>query len=193
MQFEIRGGIPVEVRAEDSGVRVVGYAAVFGESADIGGYFTEIIEPGAFTRAITRDDVPFLIEHEGLPLARNTVVGPMGLLTLNEDSHGLHIDALLDPTDPDVQRIVPKMRSGTLSKMSFAFSATKQSWDDTAVPSIRRVQEVILGDVSIVTNPAYTGTEIALRSAQEARNARQNHSAAALRLRMKQDLLARLG
>lgn len=193
MKVEIRGGIPAEIRADETGVHVSGYAAVFGESADIGGFFIEIIEPGAFTRAITRDDVPFLIEHDGLPLARNKVAGPLGLLTLAEDSHGLRIDAMLDATDPDVMRIVPKMRAGTLSKMSFAFNATKQSWDDSSVPSIRRVQEVILRDVSIVTTPAYEGTEIALRSAAEAAHARQNHSAAAMRLRMKRNLATRWG
>lgn len=193
MQHEIRGGIPAEIRADDNGVHVSGYAAVFGQEADIGGYFTEVIDRGAFSHAITRDDVPFLIEHDGLPLARNRVTGPVGLLTLSEDDHGLRIDALLDASDPDVQRIVPKMRSGILSKMSFAFAATKQLWDETVDPPVRTIQEATLFDVSIVTTPAYEGTEIALRSAEEAARARANHSAAALRLRMKKNLAARFG
>ncbi|MBN8959090.1 MAG: HK97 family phage prohead protease, partial [Rhizobiales bacterium] len=69
-QREVRGGIPAEIRADESGVKVSGYAAVFSQEADIGGYFREVIAPGAFKAAIERDDVPFLIEHEGLPLAR---------------------------------------------------------------------------------------------------------------------------
>ena len=192
MERETRGGIPAEIRTDEAGVHVSGYAAVFSQSADIGGYFTEIIEPGTFTRAITRDDVPFLIEHDGLPLARNRVPGPIGLLTLTEDDHGLRVDALLDASDPDVMRIVPKMRSGILSKMSFGFSATKQQWDETVDPPVRRVQEVVLYDVSVVTTPAYDGTDIALRSAAESAKARANHCAAAFRLRMKKNLATRL-
>ena len=45
-------------------------------------------------------------------------------------------------------------------------------------------------DVSIVTTPAYDGTDIGLRSYQDYKNsvASQNFSATQLRLRMKRDL-----
>jgi phage head maturation protease len=67
---EVRGGIPAEFRADSDGVKVSGYAAVFDQAADIGGYFKEIIARGAFKEAIGRDDVVFLVNHDGLPLAR---------------------------------------------------------------------------------------------------------------------------
>lgn len=186
MQRETRGGIPAEIRADDAGIRVSGYAAVFNEAADIGGYFTEVIAPGAFRAAIGRDDVVFLVNHEGLPLARTR----SGTLTLVEDERGLRMETVLDAADPDVQAIVPKMKRGDLDKMSFAFRATKQEWDETVDPPRRTVTEAELFDVSIVTTPAYDGTEIGLRALESARAAR-NHSSAAHRVRMKMNLRKR--
>lgn len=188
-QREIRGGIPAEVRADDKGIRVSGYAAVFDQETDIGGMFREVIAPGAFKAAVGRDDVVFLINHDGLPLARTR----SGTLTLTEDDKGLRIETTLDPEDPDVKSIVPKMQRGDLDKMSFAFIATRQSWDETQDPPLRTIQEASLFDVSIVTNPAYEGTSIALRGLDDARKdkRRKNFSAAAMRLRMKAHLRLR--
>ena len=124
---ESRVSTSFEVRAEDDGVAVVeGYASVFNEDTNIGGQFLERIAPGAFTDAVTRDDVVFLINHEGLPLARTR----SGTLELSEDERGLKMRASLDMTDPDVRSIVPKMRRGDLDKMSFAFVPTRQKWKD---------------------------------------------------------------
>jgi HK97 family phage prohead protease len=178
---------PAEVVQDDTGIRVAGYAAVFNQETDIGGYFREVIAPGAFRSAIGRDDVVFVINHEGLPLARTR----SGTLTLVEDSRGLRMETVLAADDPDVQAILPKMKRGDLDKMSFAFRAVKQEWDETVEPPLRRILEVELFDVSIVTTPAYAGTEIGLRSLDEQRRTR-NHSAAAIRIRMKKNLAARL-
>lgn len=189
-QREIRSGVPAEIREDATGIHVTGYAAVFNQEADIGGWFREVIAPGAFKAAIGRDDVVFLINHEGLPLARTR----SGTLTLIEDDHGLKIDTMLDPEDPDVKAIVGKMKRGDLDKMSFAFMPSRQEWDETVDPPRRTIMEASLYDVSIVTTPAYDGTEIGLRSLEAARAARtaaSNHSAAAMRLRMKKNLAER--
>lgn len=157
---------PVELReAEGDLINVTGYAAVFGEPTEVGPLdswgWAEVIERGAFSEALRRgDDVTFLINHGGLPLARTT----SGTLTLTEDQRGLKVDTALDPADPDVQRILPKMKRGDLSKMSFAFMAEKETWDETGAHAVRTIQSVRLFDVSIVTDPAYEGTDIALRS-----------------------------
>lgn len=178
---EIRSRIDgAEVRAEDGEIRVSGYAAVFGEETNIGGMFTEVIERGAFKNAVGRDDVVFLINHDGLPLARTR----SGTLTLREDDHGLYMEAMLDSTDPDVRSIVPKMKRGDLDKMSFAFLPVRQAWDDSQKMPKRMIQEAQLFDVSIVTTPAYSGTEIGLRSLQAHRDA-TSKGQAARRLRMK--------
>ena len=120
---EARPAQGIEVRAEEDGsVSVEGYAAVFDQETVIGGQWREQIQRGAFADAISRDDVVFLINHAGLPLARTR----SGTLQLSEVAHGLKIRAFLDVSDPDVRSIVPKMKRGDLDKMSFAFVPTRQ-------------------------------------------------------------------
>lgn len=173
---------PLEVREdEDQAIRVSGYAAVFGEETNIAGMFTEVIERGAFTNALERqDDVVFLINHDGLPLARTR----SGTLRLTQDERGLFMETELDGSDPDVRSIVPKMKRGDLDKMSFAFIPTRQEWDDSGDMPKRMIQDLQLHDVAIVTTPAYDGTEIGLRSL-EAHRAKETKNQAARRLRMK--------
>ena len=170
MNRETRAGIPAEIRAEADGIRVEGYAAVFGQETDIGGMFREVIEKGAFSDAIGRDDVVFLINHEGLPLARTR----SGTLRLSEDDHGLKIETMLDPEDPDVKAIAGKMKRGDLDKMSFAFFPEVQVWDESGDIPLRTIRKASLFDVSVVTTPAYAGTEIALRSLAASRATRTN-------------------
>lgn len=187
MNREIRAGIPAEIRAEDDGIKVEGYAAVFGQETDIGGMFREVIERGAFNEAIERDDVVFLINHKGLPLARTR----SGTLRLSEDDHGLKIETSLDPDDPDVKSIAGKMKRGDLDKMSFAFLADRdggQDWDYRGDIPLRTIKKARLFDVSVVTNEAYSGTEIALRSLEAARGERCE-TAQEFRLRMKRKLI----
>ena len=182
---EQRPAQKLEIRdADDGNVTVEGYAAVFNEETVIGGQWREQIARGAFRDAIGRDDVVFLINHAGLPLARTR----SGTLELSEDDHGLRIRAQLDPTDPDVRSIIPKMKRGDLDKMSFAFIPTRQSWDDEEKMPRRTITEAELYDVSVVTTPAYEGTEIGIRSALESlerHRKRQKRSQAARRMRMK--------
>ena len=189
---EVRGKwsrLPVEVRKDDDGVWVSGYAAVFGERTSIGGYFDEVIERGAFKDAIGRDDVVFLVNHDGLPLARTR----SGTLDLKEDERGLFMDTRLDPDDPDARSIIPKMNRGDLDKMSFAFRAETEEWDESGDVPLRTIKRASLVDVSIVTFPAYEGTEIGLRSLKAHRDERkrENFSAARRRMRMKTSLFQR--
>ncbi len=167
--LETRGGVQAEIRSGPDLVNVAGYAAVFNEWTDIGGWWLERVAPGAFAESIRADDVVFLINHEGLPLARSR--GGRGTLGLAEDSRGLAVSASLDPDDPDVKLIVPKMKRGDLDKMSFAFRVLKQEWDETGETPKRTITKVELVDVAIVTQPAYAGTEIGLRSLEAQRAA----------------------
>jgi phage head maturation protease len=86
-------------------------------------------------------------------------------MTLNQDNIGLKVNAQLDRTDPDVQRILPKMRRGDLNEMSMAFRVNGQAWDETFTD--RTISEINLarGDVSIVTFGANPATVAALRAA----------------------------
>ena len=115
-----------------------------------------------------------------MPLARTR----SGTLQLSEDLHGLKVCAFLVSSDPDVRSIDPKMKLHDSDKISFAFVPTRQSWDDQAEMPVRTIQEAQLYDVSIVTVPAYEGTEIGLRSL-EAHRKTNRQSQAPRRVRMK--------
>ena len=159
----------VEVRETDGGgLHFSGHAAVFDSLADLGP-FRERVAPGAFKRTIRTDgtDVRFLFNHEpDSVMARTT----NGTLRLREDSVGLLAEAELDPSDFDVQRLIPKLRSGLLSQMSFGFRAIGEDdswWDDQPEDGgkpIRTLREVQLFDASVVTYPAYDNTDAALNS-----------------------------
>lgn len=149
-----------ELRVADSGdaVRVVGYASTFLQpypifgGAERGG-FDEIIERGAFAKSLReRDDVRLLVNHDGVPLARTR----SGTMRLEQDDYGLLVDAALDPGSPLVAGLRSAMERGDLDQMSFAFEVTRQSWNGDR--SERRISEVKLFDVSIVTYPANPAT-----------------------------------
>lgn len=151
-----------EVRSDASTVTLEGYAATFNQAYDLG-VFREQIDPAAFNRTLgTQPDVRLLVDHEGQPLARTK----SGTMQLAADSSGLHARAVLDRSDPDVQRLEPKMRRGDLDQMSFAFRvpAGGDEWSpDWTLRTLRQV-ELNGGDVSVVTYPANPATSVSLRS-----------------------------
>jgi len=160
----------VEYREDGQAPTIVGHAATFNQPYQVG-FFTETIHPEAFKRTLSLGpDVRLLVDHEGQPLARTK----SGTLKLGTDSRGLTVEASLDPTDPDVQRLIPKMRRGDMDQMSFAFRvpAGGDAWDHAGEMPTRTIREANLagGDVSIVTYPANENASVALRS-RESRDA----------------------
>lgn len=190
MKIEQRGKwvrLPFEVRADGGGVKVEGYAAVFDQEANIAGVFREKIERGAFSEAIGRDEVVFLFNHNSDTVMARTSAGN---LSLSEDERGLKISATLSDDDPDTQRLSAKMRAGNVNKMSFAFLPEVEEWDDSGDMPVRTIKRAALYDVSAVTEPAYDGTEIGLRSLKKFREEKKEHNRgnARERIRMKMRL-----
>lgn len=150
----------LEVRAEDDGKTLTGYAAVWDSPSEFMG-FTEYVKRGAFTKTLNDGaDVRLLIDHDGVPLARTR----SGTLALLEDERGLRVEAELDPMNPDAARVISAMRRGDLSQMSFAFRTIKDAWNNDR--TVRELREVQLFDVSVVTFPAYEQTVAELRQRQ---------------------------
>tara|TARA_B100001094_G_C18184186_1_gene802747 strand:+ start:66 stop:1799 length:1734 start_codon:yes stop_codon:yes gene_type:complete len=129
-----------------------GYASVFDKPygvRDSKGLYNETIKPGAFKKTLQeQDDVRFLVNHDGIPLARTS----SGTLKLEEDDYGLFVRAELDPTNPTVAEVASAMKRGDLNEMSFAFAAIKDNFDNQG--ENREVNEARLFDVSVVTYPA---------------------------------------
>ena len=147
-------GVEIREASASSGVRVVGYASTYDQPYPIwggpeAGGFMETIAAGAFDKSVReRDDVRFLLNHDGVPLARTK----SGTMTLEADDIGLLVDADLDPGSPIVAGLRSAMGRGDMDQMSFAFEVTQQQWSPDW--SERRITEVRLFDVSVVTYPA---------------------------------------
>ena len=158
--------------AGDGFINIAGYAALFGNTYDVGPY-RERIATSAFDRTLSElPDLVFNVDHgrslSGLPLARTrSAKGGPGTLELSTDAKGLFFRAQLDATDPDAQAIRRAIRNGTMSQCSFAFKVNSDSWDPDR--QLRTLKDVSLhgGDVSCVAFGANPETSISVRNAAE--------------------------
>lgn len=171
----------IEVRAAADGAGLLdfrGHASVYEQAYemwDMFGPYTEVVSAGAATGSLARADldVPLVLGHDQLRrLARTT----NGSLILTEDDHGLAVRApALDPADYDVAYIAPKLRSGLIDEMSFAFRIESGQWSpDYTEYRINRV-DIHRGDVAIVgygANPHTTGAGLAREAAPTSSRAR---------------------
>jgi len=160
--FERRMAVSgLEFRDDGDGVTLTGYASTFNDPYDMG-WYRETVDPGAFTRTLGQNpDVRLLVNHDGLPLARTT----SGTLTLDTDRKGLRAVANLDPSDPDVAALVPKMRRGDLNQMSFGFRTNEDDWSKDMTQRTLRALDLHNGDVSVVTYPANPNAAVGVRAA----------------------------
>ena len=155
----------LELRGDSESRHVEGYGSVFNErSVDLGG-FQEIIAPGAFDGVIERSDVKALLDHnpeKGI-LARSR--NGQGSLKLEVDERGLRYSFDAPHTNLG-DEVVEGLRRGDYSQSSFAFTVADEQWtkeeDGTYLRTINKIGG--LYDVSIVANPAYEATSVALRS-----------------------------
>ncbi len=163
----------MEMRHEDDNrLRFSGHAAVFGKESYIGtrsrGGFFESVREGAFTKALNDGaEVKFLWNHDPrYPLASSHVTEGSGSLRLKEEKRGLHVSAEFVPTSY-AQDLDILLRTRVVSKMSFAFEKVLDDWTvDDKGEQHRSLIEVTVPDVSIVTFPAYTETDAAMRAAE---------------------------
>lgn len=165
--IEKRGGLHgVEKRAEDTKRTLIGYAAVFNQDADIGGWWVERIDPGAFANTIG-GDIRALVDHDmGRVIGRTK----SGTLRLSTDEYGLRVEIDV-PNTTDGNDLWELVERGDVSGMSFGFRVLRQEWDERGDTDIRIIKEVELLEVSAVAFPAYDGTEIGKRSHDEWRSA----------------------
>jgi HK97 family phage major capsid protein/HK97 family phage prohead protease len=156
-------GLAAEVRAAEdgAGLSFSGHAAVFNEPTWIGSKrwgFWEQVDPGFF-RNVLEDDAAFLVNHDpNIVLARNGKT-----MTLSVDDRGLVPSAEFDSADPEAVMWAGRVRRGDVSQMSFAFTVSEEKWGvndaDEEVRTLLTAER--LYDVSIVTYPAYPGTDAA--------------------------------
>lgn len=153
-----------------------GHAAVFNQEALIGSTragFIEFIAPGAFDDVL-ENDVRFLFNHDGQPLARTT----NGTLRLSVDHVGLVDDADIARTSLGNDMITLLNRQD-INQQSFAFTIREQMWssrtlktaDGEQIVDVREITKLDrLYDTSLVTYPAYDGTDAGVRTSVASNN-----------------------
>ena len=164
----ITESIALENREDGASPIIQGYAALFDSPTEIGGWFTESIASGAFTRALKEgDDCRCLFNHNPDYVLGRTKAGT---LRLREDKKGLWIEN--DMPDTQVGRDVLKsIERGDVTGQSFAFMITRQEWrfaKDKGELDHREILEVQLFDCGPVVYPQYETTSISARSSEEA-------------------------
>lgn len=159
-----------EVRAEQDeqhGNIITGRPVVYSRETDIGGWFSEIIEPGALNGA-DLSDVRFLVNHDlsKIPLARSRNNTENSTMQLSVDAEGLSIRVTLDTeNNAEARALYSAVKRGDITGMSFMFSIEDERWEDEQSDYPKRHIDKIASivEVSAVTFPAYTDTEINAR------------------------------
>lgn len=149
---------------EEQSSLITGYAAVFNSKTSIGGWFDEIIEPGAFARSLSENgDVRALFNHNWDNVLGRT---KSGTLQLEEDNRGLKFEIELPNTSVG-RDLAESMSRGDINQCSFGFWITEETWDYSVEPALRTIHEVELYEISVVSIPAYDDTEASLVRSKE--------------------------
>ena len=154
-----------EIRADESELKVEGYAATFEQETVMyefdGIEYKEVIDRNAFSQS-QMADVVLNFNHGGKPVARTK----NGTLSLDIDSVGLKVRADLSGTE-EGRKLYEEIKGGYIDKMSFAFTVSNEEYDK--LTRTRRITGIKrLYDVAAVDLPAYDTTTISARSFFEA-------------------------
>ena len=158
----------VHARAIGDGMpkEIGGIAAVVNSVTDLG-YFEEVITPGAFDYALSREyDIRCLFNHEAELILGRTKADTCKVF-VNADGN-LEYTWVPDYENPTHMSVVRSIMRGDITQSSFAFTIKEQTWTDSTKygtmgkRTITMIDELF--DVSPVTYPAYSDTEADARS-----------------------------
>lgn len=144
---------PFEVKALDESGAFEGYASLF-ETVDEA---HDVVSPGAFKKSLAawaaKGRLPALLwQHDAAE--------PIGVWRrMREDARGLFVAGRLFVDDiPRARQAYALMKAGGLSGLSIGFRTVEAAFDERA--RVRRLVEVELFEVSLVTFPALEGARV---------------------------------
>jgi HK97 family phage prohead protease len=150
-----------------SGRHITGFPIVFDkQSEDLGGW-REVILPEAADRTFREAiDVRGLVDHDTAKILGRLTAGTM---LLRKETRGVHVD--IDPPKTSYAKdIVESISRRDVTGMSFRFRIVGDDgvfWDFDVDPPIRYVRDMRFEEVSVVTFPAYTDTEVVMRALRQ--------------------------
>ena len=168
-----------DVRSEkrENGIsHLSGSPIVYNSPTDIGGWFREIIEPGALIGADLKD-VPLFVNHNDrmIPVARSRNNNANSTMRLILTDAGMDIEADIDTErNATARELDSAVERGDIDGMSFMFTVADERWEglDTDYPTrhINKFDRIF--EVSAVTWPAYESTTINARGKEALESAR---------------------
>lgn len=167
---------PTTEKREDGTAQIGGRPIVYNSPTDIGGWFREIIMPGALDGADLRD-VPLLVNHDDdmIPLARSRRNNGNSTMQIGVDDRGLTFTAEIDTArNATAAELYSAIERGDVDGMSFAFTVENERWEglETDYPT-RYIEKLTkIYEISAVTFPAYESTDIYARSKEALESAR---------------------
>lgn len=165
-EYEIRytSGLTVEKRDDKPSV-ITGYAIVFNSLSHDLGNFREIILPQAVDRTLSSNaDIRAFVEHDSKnKLGRKKA----NTLRLQKDERGVKVE--IDIPNTQLGRDIQEgLSRGDYDGMSFRFAVVKDKWEKQDNSWLRSIEDMQFDEVSIVGDPAYPDTSVALRSLNNA-------------------------
>jgi HK97 family phage prohead protease len=134
----------------DADGTVEGYASLFGEIDQA----RDMVMPGAFRETLRlrgRQRIPMLFQHDPAE--------PVGIwLDLREDGRGLFARGRLIPEVARGRELLALLRAGAIDGLSIGFRTVKGRVDPRS--RIRKLDQVDLWEISIVTFPLLTGARV---------------------------------
>jgi uncharacterized protein len=150
-------GTKIETRDAEGGKRIISGLIPYNfRSEDLGG-FVEVIEPSAFRKTLNDGAEVFAFwAHDSAEVLGSTRAGT---LRLEDRADGLAFEVEVRDTAIGEDRF-EAIRRGDVAGVSFGFYTERDEWDHTQKPSLRKLKEVRLLEVSPgVAFPAYTGAQ----------------------------------
>lgn len=159
------------------GRTIEGFAAVFDQESRLNfdpqtkSFFIEVIERGAITDELLQAcDIKALLEHDKKKMLARSRAGIGGSLSLMVNDYGLGYK-FSAPNTPEGDYAVEMISRGDLFGSSFAYSTndkknvTYKKVDGLLYRIVHKIDRI--SDISIVSDPAYFGTDVTLRSLEE--------------------------
>ena len=157
------------------GRTIEGFAAVFDQESRLDfdpqtkSFFIEVIERGAITNELLQAcDIKALLEHDKKKMLARSRAGMVdGSLSLVVNDYGLGYK-FSSPNTPEGDYAVEMISRGDLFGSSFAYSTndkknvTYKKADGVLYRIVHKIDRIY--DISIVSDPAYSGTNVTLRS-----------------------------
>lgn len=161
-QRQVRA-IPATFSTREDGddLSIEGYFAVFDSNYDIAPGMSESVDRHAFDNTLS-GDIRALVNHETrLVLGRTSA----HTLELRTDEHGLWGKIAVNPKDSDAMNLYARVKRGDVSQCSFGFDIVREESEVRDNGDIHwTILEVELYEVSCVTFPAYSETNISARA-----------------------------